>query len=286
VYYRKPSGRPTREADNLRHAFSVVLLHFADLPADEFKPTKLRHCQQAMIDDDLARSTINARVNRIRRVFRWAVSLEMITAYNLAALEAVPPLKHGRTSARETSPITAVPWEHVLPVINELRAPTRCIVEVLWWTGMRVSEALSMRPIDIDRDGEIWTYTPREHKCEHYGIKRIIPLGPRATAVVQRRLDDLAMLLFPDEQTHVFEFSSGRIHTTDSLRNAVQKSCDLAGVPLWTPLQLRHAAATRLRDQMGLEASRVVLGHSSAATTEIYAEIDRQKARSLMEQFG
>jgi len=286
VYYRKPSGRPTREADNLEHAFRGVVRLYGDEPAEEFTPSKLRHVQQRMIKRDLARNTINARTNRIRRVFKWAVSMEIIPPHRLAAIQCVAPLKRGRTTARETSPITPVPWEHVLPVINEVHEPTRSLVECLWWTGMRVSEALCMRPIDLNQTTQPWSYTPTEHKTEHHGYERIIPLGPRAMAIVQRRLDSLAMLLFPDEQTHVFEFHNGHRHNRTSLRDAVRRACGRAQISPWTPLQLRHAAATRLRDAMGIEAARVVLGHSSPSTTEIYAQVDREKARDMMQQFG
>ncbi len=54
----------------------------------------------------------------------------------------------------------------------------------------------------------------------------------------------------------------------------------------WHPHQLRHSAATRLRRELGIEAARVVLGHSSAATTEVYAELDRQKAMRAMAEIG
>ena len=54
----------------------------------------------------------------------------------------------------------------------------------------------------------------------------------------------------------------------------------------WHPHQLRHNAATRLRKEFGIEAARVVLGHSSAAVTEVYAEIDTLKAAEIMVQVG
>lgn len=54
----------------------------------------------------------------------------------------------------------------------------------------------------------------------------------------------------------------------------------------WHPHQLRHNAATRLRKEFGIEAARVVLGHSSAAVTEIYAEVDKAKAADVMRRIG
>jgi len=54
----------------------------------------------------------------------------------------------------------------------------------------------------------------------------------------------------------------------------------------WHPNQLRHNAATFLRKQYGLDAARVILGHSSPAVTEIYAELDHAKAMQIMAEVG
>jgi integrase len=69
-----------------------------------------------------------------------------------------------------------------------------------------------------------------------------------------------------------------------SLTLAALRSAEL--IPHWHPHQLRHAAATRLRKEHGLEAARVVLGHAGAAVTELYAEIDHEKARRVAQVSG
>jgi len=91
-------------------------------------------------------------------------------------------------------------------------------------------------------------------------------------------------------------------YTTASYRRAITRACDMADeiarkeadlpedaprvIPRWFPHQLRHSCATRLRKEYGIEAARVVLGHSSAAVTEIYAEIDGMKAAEIMQKVG
>lgn len=67
---------------------------------------------------------------------------------------------------------------------------------------------------------------------------------------------------------------------------AVKRACLRAGVPKWTPNQLRHTAATLIRENYGLEAAKIILGHQSAVTTEIYAEKDEKKAKSIMKEIG
>ncbi|OHB51208.1 MAG: hypothetical protein A2Y10_08795 [Planctomycetes bacterium GWF2_41_51] len=54
----------------------------------------------------------------------------------------------------------------------------------------------------------------------------------------------------------------------------------------WHPHQLRHNAATFLRKEFGLETARVILGHRSAAITEVYAELDQQKAMEAVVRVG
>lgn len=94
----------------------------------------------------------------------------------------------------------------------------------------------------------------------------------------------------------------GARYTPQSYGKSIQAACDKAfPVPAglddgqvkawrkehrWFPHQLRHAAATRIRKEFGIEAARVVLGHTSAAVTEIYAEIDRTRAADIMARVG
>lgn len=54
----------------------------------------------------------------------------------------------------------------------------------------------------------------------------------------------------------------------------------------WHPHQLRHNAATNLRKEFGVELARIILGHATAFTTEIYAEADREQAMEVIAKIG
>jgi integrase len=62
--------------------------------------------------------------------------------------------------------------------------------------------------------------------------------------------------------------------------------CKAAAIPHWHPHQLRHTKATEIRKEAGLDAARAVLGHRSPAITEVYAEIDVNKAAEIMLLLG
>ncbi|MEN6384480.1 MAG: tyrosine-type recombinase/integrase [Phycisphaerales bacterium] len=54
----------------------------------------------------------------------------------------------------------------------------------------------------------------------------------------------------------------------------------------WHPHQLRHNAATFLRKEFGIDTARIILGHRSAVITEVYAELDQQKAMDAVIKVG
>jgi site-specific recombinase XerC len=54
----------------------------------------------------------------------------------------------------------------------------------------------------------------------------------------------------------------------------------------WSPNQLRHSAATEVRRRFGLEAAQVILGHSQANITQVYAERDYTLAARVAKEVG
>ncbi|MCH7684605.1 MAG: tyrosine-type recombinase/integrase [Gemmatimonadetes bacterium] len=78
----------------------------------------------------------------------------------------------------------------------------------------------------------------------------------------------------------------GDYYTRDSYRRAIARACKLAGIKKWSPNQLRHSAATRIRKAYDLDSARVLLGQRSPRITEIYAENDGGKAMRLMAEVG
>lgn len=279
TYYRKPSGRLTGEHVNYAHALAPLVDLFGDEPAGAMTPGRLKAVRQAMIDSGrLARGTINQRIGKIRRVFRWAVSEEIIEPHVLAGLQAVEGLKLGRTRAHEGRGVQAIDEARAWAIMAELPHPIAALLEILLYTGMRVSEARIMRAQDITTSRQPWEYRPREHKCEHHGKERIVMLGPRAIEVLRPRMKYSGFLFSP--------CGGSRPYRRDSIYNAIQRGCRRAGVEPFCPLAIRHTFATKVRRGMNIESARVMLGHTSAATTEIYAEMDQQLSRKTAMEFG
>src|SRR5262249_19041474 len=72
-HYRRPDGRPTGELDNYRDSLRPLRRLYGHTAAGDFGPLALKAVRQSMIESGLARTTINQRVGRIVRMFKWAV---------------------------------------------------------------------------------------------------------------------------------------------------------------------------------------------------------------------
>ena len=305
------NGSPTSEQRSYRTALRPVRDLYGRAPVTEFGPLALVACRQKLIEAGICRKRINQHVTRIRHVFKWGVARELVPVSVWRALCAVEGLRVGE--AIETQPVRPVLEEHVAAIKPFVTPQIWAMINLQLWTGCRPGEACLLRAIDINMQGKVWEYRPHSHKGEHHNRERIVFLGPHAQEVIKPwlRSDLHAYLFSPREARDWYQAERARNRKTPmppSQRNrkpkrnprrvpgnhyrtraydhAISRACERANIPGWAPNQLRHNAATRIRAAYGIEAARVILGHSSAVTSEIYAEIDREKACEIMSEVG
>ena len=104
-HYRREDGTPTGEADNFRDALRPLKALYGHTAARAFGSLALRAVRKEMVKSGLSRGVVNARVNRVRRVFKWAASFELVRPSVYEALRTVAGLQRGRSEARETDAV-------------------------------------------------------------------------------------------------------------------------------------------------------------------------------------
>jgi integrase len=321
-HYRHPDGTPTSEMAGVKASLRPLLALYGHTPATAFGPLALRSVRQKMIEGyahakfgpqpALCRRVCNQRTARIVRMFKWAVSHELIPETVHRALATVQGLQRGRSEARETEPIQPVSLELVEDTLPHLLPTVADLLSLQLLTGARSGEICVMRGCDIDMSGSVWLYQPYRHKTEYRGKGRVIVLGPRAQEIVKRYLkaNVEAYLFSPREAMQAWRetlrrqrksrvqpsqvnrkkrrprCAPGERYCPGAIALAVRRACRKAGLPFWHPHQLRHAKATEIRREFGVELARVVLGHSSLAMTELYAEVDRAQAMEVIAKIG
>ena len=371
--YRRADGTATNEVHNFQRALKPLRMLYSSLPVRQFRPRQLKAVRQKMIELGWCRTRINKQIGRIKLMMRWAVENEHVATIVtsdegkprsfLEPLLAVKGLRKGQTDAKESDPVKPVPQAMIDTTLRPCGRHLAAMIQVQLYTGMRPGELLVMRTGDIDRDSEIWTYRPRQHKGEHRGHGREIWIGPKAQAILIPflKLDPDAFIFSPadaeaDRRQRQHEAriadgtplvfgnkpgtnkvkrplrTPGKRFTVPSYGRAIAYAC-VKAFPLpthlarhrvagagrksastrwetaqewrkrlgedgwqakeqfrrehsWHPHQLRHAAATELRREFGLEAARIILGHRSSAITETYAERDTSAAKDIMKRVG
>ncbi|QOV89572.1 tyrosine-type recombinase/integrase [Humisphaera borealis] len=209
--YVAADGTPTGEAENYRYALRILRRLYANVPAVEFGPKKLKALREyALMDrteqDDEGREVVvagwsrtycNRQVDRIQNIFRWAASEELIPVAVSQALDTVESLRYGTSGARETEAVVGVPDALVDATLPFLPPSIAAVVKLQRLTGARGGELLKLRTCDIDMTGDVWKFKPADHKTKHKGKVRVIRFGPQAK-------DILTEFLRPDVQTYLF----------------------------------------------------------------------------------
>jgi integrase len=318
---RHAGVRPSRSGTSPRFALRRVREMFGTLPVAEFGPKALKAVRDAWVVAGLSRKVINGRVGAVRRMFRWAVAEELAGPEVYQRLQAVEGLRAGQTPAADRSPVRPAVWADVEKVLPLLPEPIRVLVYVQVFSGARAGELVRLRVGDIDRTNpDAWVYRPATHKGTWKGKGRVIYFGRRCQEVLaplllkaggpdesvfsparsetERLAARAAERVTPRYPSHVRRNERKRVgkgrrtppgekYTTGTYRQAVERACERAGVPAFTPHRLRHLAATRTREELGVDVARALLGHSVAAVTEIYShEVDNQLAMKAVEKFG
>jgi len=314
-YYADSDGKPTKELGCMKAAIKPVRTLYGELPAKDFGPLALKAVRQSMVDAGLCRALVNRRTDKVKRVFKWAVAEELIPVATFESLRTLAGLRHGRTEARESKPVLPVADEIVKATLPHLPIHVRALVELMQYTGMRPSEACGMKLALIDRTAETWIYKPLSHKTAHAGKSRFVPLGPNARRVLAEFLQGRSLApdesLFSPRRARDERFEAMRAgrkskvqpsqadrrkakpkrqpsdqYRQETVTHAVAIACEKAGIAHWHPYQLRHLFATRVRKEHCLEAAQVLLGHSRADVTQIYAERNEQLAAMVAAKIG
>jgi integrase/recombinase XerC len=211
-------------------------------------------------------TTLARKLSSLRTFLRFLQKRRVITS-NPATL--VPSPKRGRKlprflSADDAGRLVASPKNANLTDLRD-----RALLELLYGTGLRVSEACALDLQDVDEEA----VTVLRGKG---GKQRIVPLGRKARdalSIYVPRRDDFGRGPVRDPSA-LFLSTRGRRLSTGEARRIVRRAVLRAGTPQATPHSLRHSYATHLLDSgADLRSIQELLGHQSLQATQIYTHV-------------
>src|SRR5438128_446756 len=231
-------------------------------------------------EEGLSARSVARAVHALRGMYRFAVREDRLAAdpmENLTAPHAFHALPRYLTTA-QVDALLAAP-----DVATPLGIRDRAILEVLYATGLRVSELIGLRPGDLDMQVGVLTCFGKGRK------ERLVPLGRTARKWVQRYVEEVRRALTPRRPSAAELFLSqrgGRLSRM-GLWGIVRRHAVTAGVErTLTPHVLRHSFATHLLERgADLRALQAMLGHADISTTQIYTHVTRERLRKVYDQY-
>jgi integrase/recombinase XerC len=247
----------------------------AKTPLSRIDTLAVRSHMASLHRASLGNRSIARHLSTLRSFFRWACR-EGHLDRNPA--KGLPAPKTPRTLPRA---LTLADTETLLETDDEAPFPERerALFELLYATGLRVSEASGLDLDDVDLSARMLRARGKGRK------ERIVPFGEEAEAAIREYLPARAERRGArrDDGDPLFVNSRGGRLTTRSMARVLKRRLRAAGLPdEISPHALRHTFATHLL-QAGadLRAIQELLGHSSLSTTQKYTHLDAAKLRDV-----
>ncbi len=158
----------------------------------------------------------------------------------------------------------------------------RCMLELMYSSGLRVSELVSLELNQINQNLGLIRLTGKGNK------ERVVPIGEEALYWLKKYVQESRPALlkpsFPSDA--LFLSSRGTAITRQAFWQHIKKYLIKAGIKSsYSPHSLRHAFATHLLNHgADLRTVQMLLGHSDLSTTQIYTHIAQARLQSLHEQ--
>ncbi len=226
-----------------------------------------------------ARPRSTARqLSSFRRFFRYLVRENVIHEDPTAEI-AMP--KIGRSLPKSLTEDEVESLLGAPQVSDPLGHRDRTMLEVLYATGLRVSELVNLRHSQVSLNQGVIRILGKGNR------ERLIPLGEEA----MRWLGDFARgprgeILLERQSDYLFPTRRGERMTRQAFWHIIKRYARKAGVNKeLSPHTLRHAFATHLLNHgADLRVVQMLLGHSDLSTTQIYTHVARERMKELHQQ--
>jgi integrase/recombinase XerD len=275
---RTEKGLSSNTLDGYRRDLDRLLASLADTPVQAVTIDQLRCHFDMLRAGGLSNRSLARHLSTIRSLFAFLHRGGEIQA-NPAELLSAPRPERSLPKYLNRQHVEAL-LERCDP--NSLTAlRNQAMFELLYATGLRVSELVQLRMGDFDASSQVVKVIGKGNK------QRMVPLGRSARSAVDRYLSQVRPLLLKGRQSaYLFVTSRGGRMT----RQGFWKLLRLQGLALGmfrppSPHVLRHTFATHLLEGgADLRSVQAMLGHADIGTTEVYTHVMRSRLRSTVDQ--
>lgn len=252
----------------------------------------LRDWLATMHDRQISRTTIARRISAVKNFFAWALKHGIVAedpALRLAAPKKERRLPHVLQPSQVDRLLSSEPAEQQNPSEQApspralaIQARDRVIAELLYASGLRVSELVTLDVGDVDFSRHTVRVLGKGNK------ERVVPFGVPAQRVLTSWLNEHRGTLLVAEKSGnalLLGARGGRLNVRQAREVITQALKSLGDTAASGPHALRHTVATHLLDGgADLRAVQEFLGHASLATTQLYTHVSVDRLRHSYRQ--
>ena len=238
----------------------------------------IRDWMESMMDKGDMASTVNNCLSAVRSFFRFAMSRRLVSrdpAYAIKGPKKQKPLpQFVREDEMDRLIDVSEMWSDTY---QDLRA--RTIIILFYETGIRLAELIGLKDNDIDFATRQLKVTGKRNK------QRIVPFGQELESALKTYIEHRNQKFVNPADDALFLSDKGQRMSRFQVEMIVKKCLSLVTtLKKKSPHVLRHSFATAmLNNGAGLESVRLLLGHESVATTEIYTHTTFEQLKKVYE---
>ncbi len=221
--------------------------------------------------------TLARRLSSLRNFFNWCIEKNFLSENPTLFVDKpkISSLLPSVLSYSETINLLGAP-----DLSQKLGYRDKVILELLYASGIRVSELIGIKLIDLDLDQGIVKVFGKGSK------ERYIPLHMEASKLILEYLQNIRLCFKPIEH-YVFLNRSGKRLTRQAIWKIIKRYAIIAGInKIISPHTLRHTFATHLLDGgADLRSVQLLLGHADMSATELYTHVQSERLRNIHKAF-
>ena len=282
VHVRVEKGLSANTVEGYGHDLRRYLDHLSGAGVTDWGRVERRDIQghlAGLVEAGLSARSQARALSAIRSLHR------LLAAERITPGDPADEVDSPRRERKLPQPLSPAECEALLAAPDP-RTPSgrrdRAMLELLYATGLRVSELVGLRLNDVNLETRVLVARGKGNK------ERLVPVGAPAAESVKAWLAGARQLLLKGRRSpDLFVTLRGKRMTRHGFARLLTRHCRTAGIARQvSPHKLRHSFATHLlAGGADLRAVQAMLGHADVATTQIYTHVDTTQARRLYDRF-
>ena len=261
--------------DDLTFFFDFLIIQFGEIPVNDIKPTFIRSWMAEQKTAGASAKTINRRISSLKSFFKFQLRKDLIEVSPMTTI--ISPKQSKRLPSYVEQKDTETLFNHVEFPQTWEGIIHKMIMELLYCSGMRLSELISLKETQVDLNKSNLKILGKGNK------ERLIPLSKEMNSSLQHFLEQKQSHFKEQVFEHLLVNEKGNKLYPKYVQLVVKKYLSLiTTIEKKSPHVLRHTFATHLMNNGAeLNAVKELLGHSSLAATQIYTHNTIEKLKDV-----